>query len=248
MYYHKLYQSEVVASMPQGLSASDSISMFNDIVDDWIKEQLVLHAAEKKLNIRDKNFDQELENYRNNLLINRYYDKLMAQNPQMTVSDKDVKEFLNNFDKRYTVEKEIVKANFVKLSKGSSLINPVKEILFNENKRISEKETLVKMLSDSIEYLIDDEAWLYLDDIQNEVSFEISEKEIAEHKCIEKEIGNYHYLLVILDYKNQRSMSETEEEMAAARMMIYNQRKKDFIEQHINKLYEKALKNGSIIH
>lgn len=247
VYYHKLYQSEVLSSMPSGLSASDSISMFNDIVDSWIKEQIVLHAAEKKLSVKDKNFQKEIEDYRNSLLVNRYYDKLVSQHKELQASDEDVKQFLNNFDNRYTVEKEIVKVNFVKLSKGSSLIQPVKEILFNESRRVSDKDALSKMLGDSIEYMIDDEAWLYLDDIQNEVSFDISEDDIEGHKCIEKEVGDSHYLLVILDYKNQRSVSETDEEMAAARMMILNQRKKELIEQHIDKLYEKALKEGVII-
>lgn len=247
VYYHKLYQSDVLNSMPSGLSASDSIAMFNDIVDDWIKEQIVLHEAEKKLPLKSKNFQQEMESYRNSLLINKYYDLIVSKNKDIQPSDDDVRQFLNNFDNRYTVDKEIVKVNFVKLSKGSKLIEPVKAILFDKEKRQTEKEVLTKMLSDSIEYLIDDEAWLYLDDIQNEVSFEISKSDIEQHKCIEKEVGENHFLIVILDYKNQRSVSETEEEIAAARMMILNQCKKELIEQHINKLYEKALKEGSII-
>ena len=61
-----------------------------------------------------------------------------------------------------------------------------------------------------------------------------------------KEIGDYHYLLVILDYKNQRSVSETNEEKAAARMMLLNQRKQQVIKQHVDQLYEKALKSGSV--
>ena len=96
------------------------------------------------------------------------------------------------------------------------------------------------------EYLLDDDAWLYLDDIQNEVSFDFSQEDVAQHKCIEKEIGDYHYLLVILDYKNQRSVSETNEEKAAARMMLLNQRKQQIIKQHVDQLYEKALKSGSV--
>ena len=106
--------------------------------------------------------------------------------------------------------------------------------------------TLMVLLGDSIEYLLDDDAWLYLDDIQNEVSFDFSQEDVAQHKCIEKEIGDYHYLLVILDYKNQRSVSETNEEKAAARMMLLNQRKQQVIKQHVDQLYEKALKSGSV--
>jgi len=247
VYYHKLYESEILQHMPTGLAPDDSIAMVNDFIDNWVREQLILHEAEKKLNPKEKNFDRKLEEYRNNLLINTYFNKLITSDTSIfNITDKELEEFMTSFDERYTIEKEIVKVNYVKLPKSSSLIGVVKNILFDEVKRVEEKDPLVKLLGDSIEYLLDDETWLYLDDIQNEVSFEISEEDIEQHKCIEKEVGDYHYLLVVLDYKNQRSVSETNEEKAAARMMLINQRKQQFIKQHVDRLYEKALKSGSV--
>lgn len=247
VYYHKLYESEIAAIMPTGMSPTDSMALVNDYIDGWVKEQLLLHEAEKKLTLKEQNFDRQIEEYRNNLLINKYYEMLISDTNTFKITQNDVKEFMKTFDKRYTVDKEIVKVNYVKLSKGSNLIDPVKAILFNNEKRLSEKETLTKMLGDSIEYLIDDEAWLYLDDIQNEISFEIPKDAITNHKSIEKEIGDNHFLLVVLDYKSQRSVNETEDELAAAKMMLLNQRKQQFIQKHVDELYQKALKKGVIL-
>lgn len=247
VYYHKLYQSEISAIMPTGLSPTDSMALVNDYIDNWVKEQLILHEAEKELSLKEQNFDKQLEEYRNNLLINKYYEKLIADTNTFKITDSDVKNFMKTFDKRYTVDKEIIKVNYVKLSKGSQLIEPVKSILFDSEKRVSEKDVLAKMLGDSIEYIIDDGSWLYLDDIQNELSFDIPQEAISNHKSIEKEIGSSHYLLVILDYKSQRSVNETADELAAAKMMLLNQRKQQFIEKHVDALYQKALKNGVVI-
>ena len=244
IYYSKLYQSEVRANIPSGLSLEDSTAMVNEFIDNWIKEQLILHEAEKKLSLKDKNFDKELTDYRNNLLINAYYDKLAEQSGICNVTDAELNHFYKNFDKRYTVDKEIVKANYVKLSKGSPLIPKVKEILFDSERRDNEKEELIKILGDSIEYLLEDQ-WLYLDDIENEIAFEFDAA--SPNRQIEKESGDYHYLLVILDYKSQRSVNETEAEKAAARMMLINQKKRQFIDDYVNKLYEKAMKDGAII-
>ena len=245
VYYHKLYESEVLQNMPTGLSPADSIAIVNDFIDSWVREQLVLHEAEKSLSPREKNFDRQLEEYRNNLLINTYFNKIISDTAAMNITDKDLEEFMKGFDKRYTIEKEIVKVNYVKLPKNSPLLGLAKEILFSESRRVGEKEALVKLLGDSIEYLLDDDAWLYLDDIQNEVSFDFS-ADAVKNRCIEKEIGDYHYLLVVLDYKNQRSVSETNEERAAARMMLLNQRKQQIIRQHVDQLYEKAMQSGSV--
>ena len=246
VYYHKLYESEVLKNMPTGLSPADSIALVNDFIDNWVREQLILHEAEKRLSPREKNFDRQLEEYRNNLLINTYFNKIISDTANMNITDEDLEAFMRSFDKRYTIEKEIVKVNYVKLPKKSPLVEVVKGILFDKERRVEEKEPLMVLLGDSIEYLLDDDAWLYLDDIQNEVSFDFSQEDVAQHKCIEKEIGDYHYLLVILDYKNQRSVSQTNEEKAAARMMLLNQRKQQVIKQHVDQLYEKALKSGSV--
>lgn len=246
VYYHKLYESEVLKNMPTGLSPADSIALVNDFIDNWVREQLILHEAEKRLSPREKNFDRQLEEYRNNLLINTYFNKIISDTANMNITDEDLEAFMRSFDKRYTIEKEIVKVNYVKLPKKSPLVEVVKGILFDKERRVEEKEPLMVLLGDSIEYLLDDDAWLYLDDIQNEVSFDFSQEDVAQHKCIEKEIGDYRYLLVILDYKNQRSVSETNEEKAAARMMLLNQRKQQVIKQHVDQLYEKALKSGSV--
>ncbi|MBR6132631.1 MAG: hypothetical protein IKQ20_12335 [Bacteroidales bacterium] len=246
VYYHKLYESEVLKNMPTGLSPADSIALVNDFIDNWVREQLILHEAEKRLSPREKNFDRQLEEYRNNLLINTYFNKIISDTANVNITDEDLEAFMRSFDKRYTIEKEIVKVNYVKLPKKSPLVEVVKGILFDKERRVEEKEPLMVLLGDSIEYLLDDDAWLYLDDIQNEVSFDFSQEDVAQHKCIEKEIGDYRYLLVILDYKNQRSVSETNEEKAAARMMLLNQRKQQVIKQHVDQLYEKALKSGSV--
>jgi len=247
VYNHKLYLSEVESGLPSGLSPEDSVAMVKDYVDSWVKERLILHEAEHALSFREKNFDKQLEDYRRSLLINAYYDKLVSDTNKFGISDQDVEAFGRDFDGRYTVDKEIVKVNYVKLSENSKLIAPVKAILFNENRRQEEKEQLTLLFGDSVEYMLDDNTWLYLEDVRAEVPFDLKEGDLkSHHQYVDKTIDGNCYLLVIMDYKNQRAASETEEERAAVRMMLMNQRKRQFIENHINELYKKALKEGAV--
>ena len=247
VYYHKLYLSEIESNLPTGLSPEDSVAMAKDYIDNWVKEQLVLYEAEKKLSVREKNFDKKMEDYRRSLLINAYYDKLVSDTAQFKISSREIEEFVHDFDKRYAEDKDIVRVNYVKLSDKSKLTAAVKAIMFDESRRENEKEELVKMLGDSIEYMLDDKTWLYLDDIRMEVPFDISNDDLKQHhQYVEKVVGGSRYLLVVLDHKNRRSDSETQEEQAAVRMMLVNQRKQQFLEDHVNKLYQKALKEGFV--
>ena len=249
VYQYKLYSSEVQAGMPSGLSKEDSLVLVRDFIDNWVKEKLVLHEAEHRLSPREKNFDRELTEYRNSLLIQRYLDKIwMTDTANNTVSEQAISDFARSLDDRYTVEKEIVRVNYVKMPTRSDKLPLVKEILFNEDQRVAKKEALVTMLGDSIEYLVDDDEWLYLDDLQNEISFQIDmQKYNGSVLRIEKEVGENTVLLVILDYRSQRSVNETKEERAAAGMLLMNQRRSQYVNQYIQELYDRALKEGKIV-
>ena len=249
VYQYKLYTSEVQAGMPSGLSQEDSLSLVRDFIDNWVKEKLVLHEAERYLSPKEKNFDREMTEYRNSLLMQKYLDKVwLKDTSNNAISDQEIVDFARSLDDRYTVEKEIVRVNYVKMPTQSNLLPKVREMLFDEGQRLEQKDVLVAMLGDSIEYLLDDDEWLYLDDLQNEVAFQIDVQKLAgSAQQIEKEVGENTVLLVILDYRSQRSVNETKEERAAASMLLTNQRRTQFINDYIQQLYDKALKEGKIV-
>lgn len=251
VYQYKLYASEVQADVPLGLSQEDSITLVRDFIDNWVKEKLVLHEAERHLSPREKNFDREMTEYRNSLLAQRYLDKIWQKDTaNNAITDKEITDFARSLDDRYTVEKEIVRVNYVKMPTRSEKLPLVRDILFDERQRDVQKETLVSMLGDTIEYLLDDDEWLYLDDLQNEVAFQIDVQKLGNRGStlrIEKEVGENTVLLVILDYRSQRSVNETKDERAAAGMLLMNQRRTRMINQYVQTLYDKALKEGKIV-
>ena len=251
VYQYKLYTSEVQAGMPSGLSQEDSLALVRDFIDNWVKEKLILHEPERHLSPREKNFDREMTEYRNSLLTQRYLDKIwMNDTANNAITDREILNFAHSLDDRYTVEKEIVRVNYVKLPTNSELLPHVRDILFDENKRVEQKDVLIAMLGDSIEYLLDDDEWLYLDDLQNEVSFQIDAQKVGGRNSalqIEKEVGENSVLLVMLDYRAQRSVNETKEERAAAGMLLLNQRRTQVVNQYIQNLYDRALKEGKIV-
>ncbi|MBR4648131.1 MAG: hypothetical protein IKO75_13550 [Bacteroidales bacterium] len=251
VYQYKLYASEVQADVPLGLSQEDSITLVRDFIDNWVKEKLVLHEAERHLSPREKNFDREMTEYRNSLLAQRYLDKIWQKDTaNNAITDKEITDFARSLDDRYTVEKEIVRVNYVKMPTRSDKLPLVRDILFDERQRDVQKETLVSMLGDTIEYLLDDDEWLYLDDLQNEVAFQIDVQKLGNRGSslrIEKEVGENTVLLVILDYRSQRSVNDTKDERAAAGMLLMNQRRTRMINQYVQTLYDKALKEGKIV-
>ena len=247
-YHAKLYKSQLSDLIPDSYSPSDSARLAQLLIEEWVRQQIILHEAQQTLPVKKQNFEKELTDYKNSLLINAYYDFITADSSQFEVSDEELEQFIKKYESRYTVNREIIKLNYVKTAKNSKLIGQLKDLLFDDEQRLNEKHQIEELCADSIEYFLEDNTWLYLDDIQNEFPIEIKNKEsiLTQNKYIETEDSDYHYLIVFLDYKSRRTINETEEEIAAARMMLTQQKKQDFVNQKIEELMQKSLQSGQV--
>lgn len=245
----KLYSSEIVAQLPAGLSPADSIKMLNHLVDDWVKKQLILFEADKYLAVREKNFEKELENYKKDLLIHAFFQKLADDSLQFSYTDEELRDFVRQYEGEPVGDKVIVKLNYVKLSPKSKALKPLKAILFDEKKRVFEKERIEEICADTIEYFIDDYTWLYLDDIRRYLPIDLDEnEEIAnEKRYIEKHWGNYFYLIVLLDKGTNPYDFGKSGDYDAAKAMIIQQKKTEYINRYIDTLYKRATENNLII-
>ena len=247
-YHAKLYLSQLAAQIPDSFSPADSAQLAQILIEDWIKQQIILHEAKQALPLKSQNFEKEIDEYKNTLLVNTYFNFLTSDSGQFTVSDDELEQFIKKYESRYTVNREIIKINYVKTARDSKLIKELKELLFDDDRRTEEKQRIEELCADSIEYFLEDNTWLYLDDIQNEFPIEIKNKEsiLSQNKYIETEDSDYHYLIVFLDYKSRRTINEAEEEIAAARMMLTQQKKQNFVNQKIEELMQKSMQSGQI--
>lgn len=248
VYYHKLYASEVAKQVPSGLSIDDSLAFANRIIEDWITDQIILHEAEKTLSMSEKNVDKDLQTYRNNLLIQKYFDKISQVDSVSTVSDEEVSEFIRENNGRWAQEKELVKINYAKMAAKSSILPKVKEILFDEDRRRTEKSAIENICADSVEYFIDDDQWLSWDDIKQEIDIDFSKNKTSAFPLyLEKQRGSSYYLIVILDYKMDAAGVESAAYREEMRMMLAQRKKTNFIKHHVDQLYQKVEKSGKII-
>lgn len=247
-YHAKLYLSQLASQIPDSYTPADSVQLAQILIEDWVKQQIILHEAQQALPLKSQNFEKEIAEYKNTLLVNAYFNLLTSDSSQFTVSDDELEQFIKKYESRYTVNREIIKINYVKTARDSKLIKELKELLFDDDRRIEEKQRIEELCADSIEYFLEDNTWLYLDDIQNEFPIEIKNKEsiLSQNKYIETEDDDYHYLIVFLDYKSRRTVNETEEEIAAARMMLTQQKKQNFVNQKIEELMQKSMQSGQI--
>ena len=69
----ELYFADVSGLIPEVISEEDSASFVRAWVDSWVKEQLLVSQAELNLTTEQQNIEQQLNSYRNSLLIYAYH-------------------------------------------------------------------------------------------------------------------------------------------------------------------------------
>ena len=249
VYNTKLYRSEIDDLLPEGLTVEDSTGMANRIIEDWIKEQVILHEANKALSLKEKNFDTELDNYRKTLLVDAYFKKLTSDTARFTVSQEEIRRFARQYDQNTPTDREIIKLNYVKLSPRSKVLKELKDILFDEEKRVTMKSRIEQICGDSLEYFIEDNTWLYLDNIQQELPINLKDEELRSEgpQYIETRDNQYVYLIVLLDYKANHSPMENPEYINSIRTLIIRQKQTEYIRHLTEELYQKALSEDRII-
>ena len=245
---HKLYASEVGQLVPAGLSRADSADFAQHVIDDWIMEQVILAEAEKTLTVREKVFDKELEEYRKTLLKNRYFEKITADAEKFKVSDEEVRAAIRQTKVNLVSDKEIVKINYVKLPRHAAVRDELKEILFDDARRITEKERIAELCSDSIEYFITDDQWLFWEDIQLEtgITLDKNSQRLDFPLTFEKVVNEDEYLIVILDFRAETTGDESKDYFESVRTMLIQQKKNQFIQKRMKELYQEAEKKGKI--
>jgi len=248
-YNFKLYRSEVVQNIPSGLSPEDSIRIYQQYIDHWLMERVILKAADNSLTINEKDFDKKIKRFKEQLLLEAFYNKITKDTLLFKVSDAELRRFISEFKESEPIQKNVVRVNYVKISKKSVIGNTIKTILFDDQRRINEKNKIISLCGDSVEYFIDDQQWLLLDYLEQDFPFQIKDVNqiLSSQRMIDVSDNQYRYLVVFLDFKNTISATETDEELNSSLMMLKQHKKTKYLNNIRDSLFNKAIREGIII-
>lgn len=98
---------DVVRQIPSGLEPEDSAAMFQQIVDEWVRDLVLVDYAEKNIPDLDR-IEQLTQDYRNNLIINRYM-QIMSESSANSVSEQRIKDYFDAHKSEMVLEQPLVK-------------------------------------------------------------------------------------------------------------------------------------------
>ena len=241
----KLLQKDLAEIIPDGLTENDSILMAGDYIKKWIQKELILQKAEENLSPAQKDVSNELQEYRNSLLIYKYKNELLKQRMDTTVQFGQIEEYYQGNKENFNLNKNIVKAIFIKIPDDFANREQLKS--YSEN---ITSEGLAELREYCLQYAkgfdIFVEKWVEFDVLLNNLPQEIPNHEefLSKNKWIELTDSTYYYLVNIHDFRLRNQPAPIEYVEENIKNLLLNQRKIQFLKEIENTVYTEGIRKN----
>lgn len=245
VYDKYLYLDEVTHVIPEGAKEADSIFAIKSFVDNWIRQQVLLKHAEENLSEMKPDFERQLREYRNALLIYAYEEELVKQNLDTVVTDKEIRTYYEENKEDFVLKENIVKVLYVKLFRNDQNL-PQFRRLMKSNLGPDRLRLAAICRQHAVNYYLDDEAWLFFNDLLKEIPIITYNQEafLNNNRFVEIQDSMFHYLVNISDFRVTDSYSPVSLERERIVNTIVNLRKTGIINRMSGELYERAARKN----
>lgn len=246
-YGQYLYRSDLQGLVPEGTTANDSIAITKQFVDNWIRGQIMLQQAEKNLTEDQKDFKDQLESYRNSLIIYAYESELVRQKLDTIVTDEQIEEFYKSNQVNFQLRENIVRVNYVKIPTASAkpdLVKKATRLLKSSNS--DDIDELAGLCQNSmLTCTLDEEKWISFDLLTREIPIKTDDQEafLRGRTFYETRDSLFVYLVNFKEYKTKEGVSPLSFEIDNIRNLILNRRKIELMDRMQEEVFQEALKN-----
>ncbi|MEO5570995.1 MAG: hypothetical protein ABIS37_08725 [Bacteroidia bacterium] len=240
-----LYTDDLAKIVAAGTSPEDSLLIIKSYIDNWIRQNVVLHKAETNLSDEEKNVDDRLKEYRNSLITYIYESELIRQKLDTVVKDDEIETYYTSNPRNFELKDNIIKVIYVKTKKNAPKLNKLREWYKSGNSKdmLLVEEYCHQFASD---FSLDDKTWVLFDDLLKKIPIKTYDKEeyLKNNRYIEIEDSRNIYFVNIKGFMIKESLSPLSFEKENIRSLIINKRKLQLVQEMEKAAYDQALNNN----
>lgn len=238
-----LFKDELMGIAALGSTKEDSAARVEAYVDSWIRKELLIQEAARKININEAEVERKILDYRYSLIAYEYQSYYIKQHLDTTFNNTEIETYYKNNIDNFILKQNIVRATFIKVPKNAPKMNKLKEWIFSQDD--DDIRSLKSFcLSFSVAYHISDSTWMIFDDlVRNSPLMEIPNKVqfLKANPYYETEDENYLYFLKVDEYRISDNVSPLEFVTDEIKNIILNKRKVELAKKLEDEVYENAL-------
>ncbi len=239
-----LYKKDLAGIVPKGTSNKDSIKIVSNYIDNWIRQNVILHKAESNLNEEEKNVQEQMQQYRNSLVKFIYQRELIKEKLDTVVNDVEIEEYYNKNQANFQLKNNIVQFLFVKVNADAPKIKKLRD-WYKSNQPADRKLLEDYCHQFAIDFFLNDDIWVPFDQCVSKTGIKTYNQEdyLRNNRAIEIADSTNITFVCIKDFKIKESLSPLSFESDNIRNLIVNKRKLELIEEMEKAAYQQALKD-----
>jgi len=238
-----LYHDELVGIVAPGTPAQDSATLIESYVNSWIRKQLLIREAARKIDIDEAEVERKILDYRYSIIAYEYQTFYVKQHLDTVIAQPEVETYYKDNLDNFVLKQNIVQGTFIKVPKNAPRTGKIKELIFSSREK-DEKELKSYCLSFSAAYHISDSTWMVFDElVKNSPLAEIPNKIqfLKSNPYYETSDDGFLYFLKVDRYRISDNISPIEFVNDDIRNIILNKRKVELAKKLEEEVFNEAL-------
>ncbi|WP_010252965.1 hypothetical protein [Myroides injenensis] len=226
-----LTEDQLKELIPIQLVGEDSIALLQKSIDKWATKQLLIDVAEFNLSDEKKSeINDMVENFKSDLLIKAYLEKLVQNKIDTVVSSKDLHDFYDLYKENFIVDDMLVKLSYVNVLNDNTNFSKIKK-KFNSKDR-KEFNSLENLSLQMKSYALNDSIWIDVKNIYDKLPFlnvENRDSYLKNNNNFEVNDENSTYFVKVNAVKSRGSVIPYDYMEKSLRLLVLNDRKVELL-------------------
>jgi len=238
-----IYKDELDGIVSPGTTKEDSAKLIEAYVNSWVRKQLLIQEAARKMNINEAEVERKVLDYRYSIIAYEYQAYYVDQHLDTLVNNSEIETYYNDNIDNFMLKQNIVQGTFIKVPKNAPRTEKLKDLIFSNGEK-EDKELKSYCLSFSAAYHISDSTWMVFDElVRNSPLAEFPNKIqfLKSNPYYETSDDAYLYFLKIDQYRISDNVSPLEFVKDDIRNIILTKRKVELAKRLEDEVYNSAL-------
>jgi len=224
-----LFEEELERVMPENQTREDSILFRNNYIKNWATKELLYEKALINVANQDEEIRSLVEDYRRELLIDRYKRALLQQELDTLVTAEDLNEYYEANKNVYRLNEELLRLRLIYFSAELNDRKAV-EKMFRSGTR-EDNEVLDERNLEFFALSLNDSIWVRRVQAESRLPWLKEEKNLKKDQFFKKEDSLGVYLVAIKDVLHRNDIAPKSYVIPTIRQMILHNRKLELMNE-----------------
>ena len=240
-----LYTKDIEHLITETTSKEDSTLRVNNFINHWATQQLLIDGAQLNLTQeKQEEFNQLVEQYKNDLFIKAYIEALVKRSIDTTVTEQEAKEVYHRNQETFKLNEELIKFRYINVNENMANLDEIETQFKRFNNQ--DKKVLDSIAIQFKSYSLNDSIWIRANQALVKIPAlnpENKKELLKKSNFIQLKDSLGLYLMHTNDVLLRNENAPMEFVMPTIKQIVINKRKLEFIKQLEKDITKDAIKN-----